>query len=101
MATFYELPVIDAPRQRWNCVLNGRRCEFDLAYNPTTQRWSFDLRVDDTLVLAGRRIVTGIDLLQPFDFGIGRLIAWPMEKGAEPGRTELPSGRVRLFNVVD
>lgn len=100
MTIFYELPITDAARQRFSTTLNGRSCQFDVTYNPTTGRWSFDLTIDRTPVLHGRRIVLGVDLVGAFNFGIGKVFAVAWQAGALPGRTELPSGAVRLFNAV-
>jgi hypothetical protein len=84
---YRELPIIDAPSQSFTTTLSGRRCDFVVNYSTWANRWS------------GRRIVTGVDLVQPFALGIGNLIAAPWgDSTAEPGRTELPSGRVRLFH---
>lgn len=69
-------------------------------YNPTTDRWDFDLSIDDLPVVYGRRIVTGVDLLEPFDLGIGMLIAIPNVRGAVPDRSSLPDGRVRLYSLT-
>lgn len=95
-----ELPIIDAPSQSFTTTLAGRRCDFLVNYSTWADRWSFDLAIDAVKVLAGRRIVMGVDMLQPFGFGIGSLIAAPWgDDDAQPGRTELPSGRVRLFHI--
>lgn len=98
MGTLREIPIIYAPSQRLTTALAGRQCDFLVNYNPTSNRWSFDLTVDGELRLAGRRIVIGADLL-PASLGLGQLRAvdWT-GKGAEPGRTELPSGAVRLIH---
>lgn len=97
---YRELPIIDAPSQSFTTTLAGRRCDFVVNYSTWANRWSFDLDVDGMRVLSGRRIVLGVDLVQPFALGIGSLVAAPWgDDNAEPGRTELPSGRVRLFHV--
>lgn len=96
---YRELPIIDAPSQSFTTTLSGRRCDFLVNYSTWAGRWSFDLSIDGVKVLAGRRIVLGVDLIAQFAFGIGSLIAAPWgDDEAEPGRTELPSGRVRLFH---
>lgn len=95
----HELPVIFAPSQRFSTSLSGKRCDFGLHYNEWSGRWSLDLAVDGVPKLSGRRIVVGTDLLPP-SLGLGRLVALDWAKsGARPGRTELPSGAVRLIHV--
>lgn len=97
--TYREIPIIDAPSQAFTTTLAGRRCDFVVNYSTSDNRWSFNLDVDGIRVLSGRRIVLGVDLLAPFNLSIGNLIAAPWgDEEVEPGRTELPSGRVRLFH---
>lgn len=98
MAIYREIPILDAPSQRFTTTLAGRRCDFIVNYSTWADRWSFDLDLDGVRALSGRRIVMGVDLLAPFNLGAGSIIAAPWTEGAEPGRTELPAGRVRLFH---
>jgi hypothetical protein len=82
--------------------MNGVRCQMRVVYNVMSERWSFDLWVNDALMLAGRRIVTGCDLIGAFAFGIGKIVAASGEGDAlEPNRDNLPAGRVRLFHIAD
>jgi hypothetical protein len=79
------------PDQEFTTVLSNQRCTLRFRYSPTTNRWSFDLRIGDDQVLFGRRVVTGVDLIGSFNFGIGGIFAADFEgKGAQPGRTEIP-----------
>lgn len=98
-----EFPVIDAADQQFGAYLNRRRVTFRLRYNPTSDRWSFDLSLDDQPVLHGRRITTGVDLLAPYNLGIGRLYALAPGPNAqiEPDRRALPDGLVRLYHMSD
>lgn len=91
--------ITDQADQQFGTVIDGRRITLRLRYNPTTDRWSFDLSIDDLPVLHGRRIVTGVDLLAPFDFGIGAVFAATVTRGATPNRAALPAGTVRLFQA--
>lgn len=95
-----EFTVADAADQQFSAILNNRRVTLRLRYNVTTDRWSFDLSLDDLPVLQGRRIVTGVDLLAPFNFGIGSIFAYPASEGQIPDRTGLPAGRVRLYHAT-
>lgn len=92
--------IAEHPDQQFATILNGRRVTLRLRYNVTTERWSFDLSIDDLPVLHGRRIVTGVDLLAPFGFGIGMIVAAPIKPGSEPDRTSLPNGNVKLFHLT-
>ncbi|QIG69522.1 hypothetical protein EVC17_039 [Rhizobium phage RHph_Y1_1] len=92
-----EFPITDAADQQFGVVLNDRRVTVRVRYNPTTDRWSFDLSIDDVPVLYGRRIVTGVDLLRAYNFGIGLIFAAAVTSGAVPDRSSLPAGLVRIF----
>jgi len=96
-----EFPILDEPDQMFGAVLNRRRVSLRLRYNGVSDRWSFDLSIDNLPVLSGRRIVTGVDLLQPYRFDIGVMFAAPVTDGAEPNRTDLPAGLVRLYSATD
>src|SRR5690606_42032941 len=49
----------------------------------------------------GRRIVTGIDMLAPFNLGIGAMFALAEKDGAVPDRNNLPRGIVRLYHASE
>ena len=91
--------IVDAADQQFGTIINNRRVTIRLRWNLMAGRWSFDLAIDDLPVLTGRRIVLGIDLLAPFDFGIGAIFAVAAVPGAQPGRDELPAGDVRLYQA--
>lgn len=95
-----EIKIIDHARQRFAVVLNNRRVTFEVWYSRYTNRWSFDLMIDNGPILQGRRIVLGVDLLRPFNFGVGAVFALADLEGAEPGRDELPRGAVRLYHAT-
>jgi len=95
-----ELPIISAASQIFTTVLSNRLCMFLVNFSETSKRWSFDLWIENEIALQGRRIVTGVDLIAPFEFGIGELHAVPVQPGIEPGRDELPAERVRFVQVV-
>lgn len=95
----YELTVIDAPYQRLETYLSDTAVALELRYNETTTRWSMDLQIAGQTVLTGKRLVPGIDLLAPYQFGIGSLylVDWEGQGGA-PDRDALPSGQFRLWH---
>jgi hypothetical protein len=93
--------IADEADQQFATILNGRRVTLRLRYNVTVDRWSFDLSIDDQPVLHGRRIVAGIDLLEPFQFNIGMLVAAPIKAGSIPGRNDLSNGNVKLFHLTE
>jgi hypothetical protein len=95
-----EIKLIDSASQTFSVVLNGKRCAFAFRYNPTSDRWCFDLAVADVWKARGRRVVLGRDLLATQDPGIGALVAIDFEDaGNEPNRANLPARRVRLYQI--
>ena len=94
-----EFRIVDEPKQKFSLLLSGRRVTFLLWYSRVTDRWSFDLSLDNGPVIRGRRIVTGVDLLAPFGLGIGVLFAFS-ETGEEPTRENLPLGIVKLYHTT-
>ncbi len=91
--------ITDHADQQFGTIINGARVTLRLRYNPTNDRWSFDLSLDDLPVLHGRRVVTGVDLLAPFDLGLGVIFAVAVKTGAVPDRNALPEGTVRLYQA--
>lgn len=96
-----QFTVIDAADQQFGTILNNRRATIRLRYNVTSDRWSMDLSIDDLPVLYGQRIVTGIDLLGSYSFGIGMIFAIAATADAVPDRNSLPSGLVRLYHATE
>lgn len=100
-----KFSIIDAADQQFGTIVSGRRMTIRVRYNPSSDRWSFDLSLDDQPVLQGRRIVTGADLLdavrvlfiRKFSFDIGSLFAVSAKAGSAPDRQALPSGGVELI----
>jgi hypothetical protein len=93
--------VTDHADQQFGTIINNRRVTFRLRYNQSNDRWSFDLSIDDQPVLHGRRIVTGVDLLAPFNLGLGKIIAAVVTPGAVPDRNALPAGEVRIYHLTE
>ena len=95
-----QIKVLDAPKQKFSVLLERRRVTFELWYNVTTDRWTMDLSIDGAPVLQGRRIVTGVDLIAPFNFSIGALFALAEASGDVPDRDALPQGTVKLYHAT-
>jgi hypothetical protein len=94
----YEITVIDAPWQRLETYLSDTAVSIELFWNTSLERWAMSLAIAGVTVLQGRRLVTGVDLLGPYQFGIGRLfvVDWAGQ-GGQPGRATLPGGQFRLI----
>lgn len=95
-----ELKVIDHADQQFGAVFNGQRVTLRLRYNVISDRWSFDMALDDDWILYGRRIVNGVNFFRPFDsWDLGVFFAFPVTADSVPDRASLPAGLVRLFHV--
>lgn len=93
-----ELVVTDHPDQEFTTLIAQQRCTFRFRWNVWDEAWSFDLKLGDTDVLFGRKVVLGVDLIKPFNFNIGVIFAVDTEdKGNVPNRTNLPLRIVRIF----
>ncbi len=101
--TAVEFKIIDAADQQFSAVLGRKRTTIRIRYNPSNNRWSLNVSIDDKPVLHGRKIVTGINLMAPFDFDVGLIFAGPEREDfyPEPGRTELIGGIVKLCHMTE
>lgn len=96
-----RINIRDFADQQFGTIIDSRRVTMRIRYNPTTDRCTLDLSIDDQPVLHGRKIVTGVDLLAPFDFGLGVIFAASTVDDAEPTLDALVDGTVRLFSASD
>lgn len=95
-----EIRVLDEPNQKFSLVLNAQRITLRFWYSVFNDRWSIDVSVDGDPVLTGRKVVAGVNLLEPFNLGIGMIFAWS-EGGDEPGRDALPLGLVKMYHATE
>lgn len=94
-----QIAIIDEANQQFGIVINSTRITMRVYYSSVSERWSFDISIDDLPVLHGRRLVCGADLVAPFNLGIGAVVAYALTPGSEPDRAALPDGRVGLFLI--
>lgn len=95
-----EFALTNHADQKLATIINNNRVSIRFRYNPSIDRWTFDISIDGEAVLHGRRIVTGVDLIAPFGFGIGRIFA-DSPTGAEPTRDNLINGTVKLYAATE
>lgn len=96
-----QIDILDESKQKFSLILNNQRVTIQLWYSVSKDRWSFDLALDGEWVVTGRKIVMGVDLLAPFNLGIGILFCAPETPDAVPDRTGLPLGLVRLYHATE
>lgn len=93
-----EIDILDESRQKFSLILSGQRVTMELMYSVLVDRWSFNLALDGEPVIHGRKMVCDVDLLAPFQLGIGGLFLHS-DTGVEPNRQNLPLGLVKLYHV--
>lgn len=77
-----EIPLSSDARQSFTADLGSRRVVIEVAYNERSGLWTASIADEVTgQVLAGSvALVTGIDLLAPFNLGLGHL--YMVDQGA-------------------
>lgn len=74
------------------------RLAFHFKYISICDRWAFDFYIDDEPRMFGRQVVLETNLLAPFDFGVGALVAYDYEgAGDEPGLLPMVDGSIRMY----
>jgi hypothetical protein len=102
MAAVYEIPIIDAPSQRIETVLNYVPVSLLVDWNEWAGWWSLGLDVRGAPTIRGLRMVPERDFLKPYSLGLGKLALLQWVAGeAAPGRSEVPSGLFRLLHYAD
>lgn len=100
MATL--ISVIDAPSQELSVTIGNTRLRLRLNYSYMQDRWTMDIFKETTLLLAGRKLLGGFDLVRSFGFGIGAfIIVDERPNRQEPNRVNFPSGSVKLYHIPD
>lgn len=94
-----EFTITDDAEQEFTVILNGKRCTIRLRYNVSADRWMMDLKIDEATVLSGRRLVLDVDVIAPYDFGVGVLFISALGQDTKPDRFCFSEGRVRMFSA--
>lgn len=94
-----EIPVSNDPAQVFTTQLGEAKYVFDVRYNDRSGVWTLDLYEASTqaLIVASLPLVTGQDLLEPYNFGIGSLLCVDGSgQGEDAGPDDL-GDRVKLY----
>jgi hypothetical protein len=96
-----ELPFISAP-QSVTVQLGSAKYRFKTQFNSRSGVWTFDLYdAADRMMIASVALVLGQDLLEPYNFGIGRIVCIDTSKqGVEAGPNDL-GVRVKVYWVSE
>lgn len=91
------------PSQQFSTVVDGVRIVFTFKYNTKTERFYFDMSVNDEFILQGRTLVGDTDVLggiPKIASKFGALVALDIDdKGRPPTLENIASGDVRVFMV--
>lgn len=96
-----ELPLSSFPAQSFTTQLGDKKFFFDVRFNSRSNTWTIDMLDDASreAVVIGLPIRLGVDLLDPYNFPYGALVATDRTgQGKEAGPDDLGS-RVAVFWV--
>jgi len=100
VAVIREFSVLDAPSQSADVTMNGRRINILLNYNALYDYWTLNLYEEGRPLVVGRKLVLGVDLIERYNLGIGKIICYHVTSKVvreEPNRVNLPNGDVKLY----
>ena len=97
-----RINLTDDPRQSFSITANGKRIEFEFAYNSFSDRFAVSIKINDAYVIQGRILQENVDILQSFpgeDISlVGKLFCVDVaEKGNEPTLENIANGLSRVF----
>ncbi len=72
-----ELPLTPEPAYTFDIQLVDTKYTFDVKFNDRSGVWTFDLLLSDskTVLLQSIPLVLGADVLEPYNLGIGAILA--------------------------
>lgn len=94
-----EIPLSSDPAQTFTVQLDRAKYIFSMKFNSRSGVWTLDMSLASTkaVILQSIPILLGVDLLYPYNLGIGRLIAGDTSsKGLDATADDLGT-RVKLF----
>lgn len=94
-----ELPFSNDPAQTFVTQLGDKKYGFDVKFNDRSGVWTLDLSDDATKLplLQSVPLVLGCDLLEPYNFGIGRVMALDTTGRGKDSTTADLGDRVRVY----
>lgn len=94
-----QMPLTSDPSQTFTTQLGSVKYYFEVKFNSRNEVWTLDLYDDASrdVIALGLPIVLGQDLLEPYNFGIGSLVALDANaQGQDAGADDL-GARVFLY----
>ena len=96
-----EIPLTQAPSQRFTIILEGDTVTFLIQWESLRQGWVMSLEREQVTILSGQRLVMGTDLLRAYNLGIGGLVMSAVEQpGVPPGRNDFGE-RVTMLHFTE
>lgn len=94
-----ELPLTSDPAQRFTAQLGKTKYLFEVKFNSRSGVWTLDMAVaaSKEQILTSIPIVLGVDLLWPYNLGIGRLIAGDTSSRGRDAAADDLGTRVKVF----
>lgn len=88
----YVLPCTNDPAQVFTTQLGETKLVVDLQWNDRMELFTLSLANDDTgeIYVHGQAVVLGVDILEPYNLGLGSIVAVDLtKKHEEPNLTNL------------
>jgi hypothetical protein len=94
-----QIPLTADPAQNFTTQLGAVKYYLEVKYNSRSGVWTLDLYDDATraVIALGLPIVLGQDLLEPYNFGIGSLVAIDLNATSTDAGADDLGTRVALF----
>jgi hypothetical protein len=96
-----EISVGTAPSQAFDVMMEDTQITLRMIHLSLPDRWNLSVERAGEIILAGQRMVIGVDLFKSFNFKLGALICFDRStEGTDPGRTDFEN-RVILVHVTE
>ena len=94
---------VTATSQKFTIPNTGQqRLGFWFKYSSLMDRWFFYFFIDDEAVLCGQKVVLDTNLLAPYSFGVGAIMAIDVTgTGQMPNYEAITSRAVRLYHYTE
>jgi hypothetical protein len=94
-----ELPFSNDPAQSFLSQLGDKKYGFNVKFNDRSGVWTLDLSDDATkaVLLQSVPLVLGCDLLEPYNFGIGRIMVMDTTNRGKDATAADLGDRVKVY----
>lgn len=94
-----ELPFTSDSAQTFVTQLGDNKYQVDVKFNDRSGVWTFDLSDDATksVLLQSIPLVLGQDLLEPYNLGIGRMMAFDTTNAGKDATADDLGDRIKVY----